>query len=269
MPLSLFNIDSARDKTLRGIENMFRCFYNQTLNLPSDKLGDVLDDCISLLDIAENYDAVAPTAESIDISLLRAGTGLFRAIAKSPASWLKFGIRISSPTIFKEALIHLVGQWNTISEDQKEEIDDSLLPLVRGKVRYLSGLKAAVEVRILGHYHETIQKSITEQPSRANYANDIYPWMVVSYFRHWFAQQIASGNTKDAPDGGFKFYSEIFEGGQAYLSRRDSDAFYTTFPMTKKGKTIFDNHLTVYKNSIKQFARPILINRSQLELGGK
>lgn len=48
-------------------------------------------------------------------------------------------------------------------------------------------------------------------------------------------------------DGGYKFYSNIYEGNTAYLSLEDIESFHRMFPMSKKGQSCFKSYVNIYK----------------------
>ena len=247
-------------------DNLFRALYNEALDIDGTDLASVLGDCMGLVNIAENYECVSCVAESVDIALLRQGQVLFKSIANNPVAWANFAMRIKSPTIMKDCLIHLVGKWRMLSEREHSELNPSVATICQRKHEDLRTMKSAIELRILGHYSSVVQKPVHENPGRMSYGNDIYSWMALSFFRHWFSQSICENKTFDAEDGGFKFYQALHRGGQSYLDRIQCESFHLYFPMSRKGKTVFENHLAAYKADIQPFAAPLLVNRSQLEL---
>ena len=247
-------------------DNLFRGFYNETIDIDNTDLAKVLEDCIGLLNVAENYACLPCVAESIDIALLRQGQVLFKSIAQNPAAWANLAIRIKSPTIMKDCLIHLTGKWKMLSESEKNDLDTKIVEICQRKYDGLRTMKSAIEIRCLGHYSNIIQKPIHENPGRTSYGNDVYSWMALSLFRHWFCQSICENKTFDADDGGFRFYLALYRGGQAYLDRAQCEDFHMYFPMSRKGKTVFENHLAAYKADIQSFAAPLLMNRTHLEL---
>jgi hypothetical protein len=271
-PSALPDIDNGRvpSEVYTHYDNMFRAFYNEPLVLDNRNLATVLHDCMGLVDVAEKYGCVSAIRESVDIALLRQGQVLFKSISQNPAAWANFSCRVQSPTIFKECLIHLVGQWTMLSEDHKAELFGDITKVCERKHKEFQLLKEGIELRILGHYSVSVQKKDSKDPNdnpgRMQYANDIYPWMALALFRHWFAQNIAQKNNFDAKDGGYSFYYMMSKGGQAYLDRNQCLKFHLYCPMSQKGRTVFENHLSAYKAEIQTFVEPLMLNRTQLEL---
>ena len=242
--------------------------YNEALVIDDKSLETVLQSCIGLVDVAAMYGCTSSVRESVDIALLRKGQGLFRAICQNPVAWAKFACGVQSPTIFRESLIHLVGKWTMMSKEEKSELLPEVMKVCERKHRQFQLLKEGIELRIIGHYSVSVQKKDSKDtndiPGRMQYANDIYPWMALSLFRHWFAQNIAQKNNFEAKDGGYSFYYMMSKGGQAYLDREQCLRFHLYCPMSQKGKTVFENHLSAYKAEIQTFVEPLMINRTQL-----
>jgi len=225
--MSLFDVENGRvvKEIYKHYDNLFRAFYNEKPDLDDTNIATVLNDCVGLIDVAENIGSISIISESVDIALLRQGQVLFRSIAANAIAWSDLSFRVRSPSIFKEALIHLVG-----------------------------------------HYPGVVQRQALSNPGRMSYSNDIYMWMVLSLFRHWFSQSICEQRNFLCKDGGATLYRQIGEGGYAYLDRKILEGFHTYFPMSGKGMSVLENHLSVYKQELKPFVSELLTHRSQLDI---
>lgn len=226
----------------------------------------MLNDCVGLIDVAESLGSVNTVSESVDIALLRQGQVLFRSIAANASAWADLAFRVRSPTIFKEALIHLVGQWNMLSEKDRDALNPDVLKICQRKHKELDLMKQAIEIRILGHYPSVVQRRADANPGRMSYSNDIYMWMVLSLFRHWFSQSICEQRNFLSKDGGAILYRQIGEAGSFYLDRKNLEGFHMYFPMSQKGMSVLENHLSVYKQELKPFVNELLVHRSQLDV---
>ena len=264
---SLLDIENGKvpNESLKHYDNLFRSFYNEELNIESKNLATALHDCMGMVNLAENYECVDAVRESVDVALLRKGQVLFKSISQNPVQWANFACRIRSPSIFKDSLIHLVGKWKLLDEEEHANLDLPIMEICQRKYDEFQLEKEVLELRILGHYSAKIQKPESDNPGRMSYANDIYSWMGLCLFRQWFAQNICQGSNLQANDGGYSFYLLLSKGGQAYLDRVQREGFHLYFPMTQKGKTVFENHLNVYKAEVQAFVAPLMANRTQLE----
>ena len=246
-------------------DNLFKAFYNIKPDLDDRDLTAVLEDCMGLLEGAEHIGSATIISESIDVTLLRQGQDLFRAIACNPSHWSNVALRIRSPSIFTEAIIHLVGQWQNQGDKDRSHWMPEVLEVCKIKYGQVDLLKQSIELRILGHYPSVVQRSSSDHPGRMSYSNDIYMWMSIALFRHWFSQSMSEARGRAAKDGGATLYRQIAAGGYTYLDRRALSGFHQYFPMSPKGASCLESHLSAYKEELKPFIQPLLVNRSQLD----
>ncbi|KAI9843285.1 MAG: hypothetical protein M1837_006500 [Sclerophora amabilis] len=258
----------AEKVVYKHYDNLFRAFYNLQLGLDDSNIATALEDSMGLIDVARRLGSMSVVSESIDISLLRQGQVLFRSIASNAMAWSKLANRVKSPSMFREAVIHLVGQWQAIPETDRALLDVEVRDLCRRKYQQLDLQKQAIEIRILGHYSDSLQRLASANPGRNSYSNDIYGWMSVALFRHWFTQCICEGRGRGGQDGGAALYRQIGAGSHAYLTRQDMNTFHQYFPMTSKGSTCLEGCLTSYKEDLKPFVAELLKHRSEVDVSG-
>ena len=265
---SLLDIENGKvvSEIYKHYDNLFRAYYNKKPDLDDTNIATVLNDCVGLIDVAENLGSIQTISESVDIALLRQGQVLFRSIAANAIAWADLAFRVRSPTIFKEAMIHLIGQWNRLPQADRDTLNPEVLKICQRKHDELNLMKQAIEIRILGHYPGVVQRQALTNPGRMSYSNDIYMWMVLSLFRHWFSQSICEQRNFLCKDGGATLYRQIGEGGYTYLDRKTLEGFHTYFPMSGKGMSVLENHLSVYKQELKPFVSELLTHRSQLDI---
>ena len=216
---------------------------------------------MGLVDVAESIGSVDRVRELVDLALIRQDHILWQAIARNPTAWTELGRRVHSPTIFKEGVIHLVGTWPHVAENIKEDMDKAVRALVERKFKELGISKEAIEMRILGHYPDFLTRDAADKPGRPSYASDIYMWMAICFFRHWFAQAISEDKTRRAADGGYAFYNALAKGGQAYLSHRDFQSFHKYFPMSSKACNVLEANMGSLKEDVKKFVADICVSR--------
>ncbi|KAK5064654.1 hypothetical protein LTR84_000488 [Exophiala bonariae] len=257
-------VDKSNDKAWDWV---FGLFYSRAPVFDSENLQVVLDHVISMIECAEIIGSEKFIYQTADLALLRHDNVLWTSILGAPAVWIEFACRLHSPSIFTEAAIHLVGQWETLSDAVKEGIPKSARLTIAQKARELSIVKEAVELRILGHYPAYTTRKAAQKPGRPSYANDIYMWMCIGFFRQWFAQCISDDRTRRAPDGGLNIYCAIAEGGQAYLSHLDFQEFHRYFPMSIKATHVLEAHMGVLKKDLQAFVEPLIEQNTHLKRG--
>lgn len=180
--------DDLSDETFRSYDNLFRIFYNYPPALDTENIANAYVECKSLLKLANIYDSLDIIGPRTDHHLIRFQGRLWKQIAKYPPSYLKLGFLARSKDIFREALIHVVGQWPAGERQLRGEVPQDVIELIEDKVDELEDTKARVESKL---WRLTLT---TSRGERVNPQNDWLGWLVMSFWRQWFAE-----NTTPAP----------------------------------------------------------------------
>lgn len=262
------NQSSNKDPIIfQHYHNILGSYYGEDVELDDANMTTLLHSVTRLICVADYLQSMKAISKAIDNKLLSQGPVLYRSIANSPILWMNTAYSIKSEVILKEALIHLVGNWNAVEDHMKAVIHPEMQSICKVKLEELISLRRNVNSQILGQYPEHIQREHgSNEIGRASYSNDIMTWMAIAVFRQYVGQAIARGLTFEAEDGGFEFYHKLNTGGQAYLDRSMVRQFHYRFPMSSKGQIVLENHLDDLKKMIKPFIQGIICNRSQLDI---
>lgn len=260
-----FEAGEASPARYKYWEMLFTMFYNRPVEFDDTTLATVLSDCMHLADVAESVGAMEGVRVNIDLNLMRQGNILYSSIASNPIVWANLGYRIRSQTIFKECLIHGVGKWNMLSDIDKADLQPEIRVIMERKFEQLDKAKQALEIRILGHYPAHLTRHAGDRPGRATYASDIYMWMAICFYRQYFAQAIADKRNHVARDGGFEFYRQLGQGGQAYLNHETFQNFHMYFPMSSKACNVLEANMGILKEEIKPFVKDLLVHRAMID----
>ncbi|KAG5948487.1 hypothetical protein E4U60_001635 [Claviceps pazoutovae] len=122
---------------LRNYDNLFRIFYNCRPMLVDADVDRAFHQCKSLLELADQYDALAVVRPYVEHHLLQFQSTLWKEIAIDARGYLQFSCMLRSKVIFKEALIHIVGIWYLFQERPEFEIPDPVLDTAERKVHEL------------------------------------------------------------------------------------------------------------------------------------
>lgn len=260
-----FDNGKVANQTNRAWDWLFGKFYNREPTFDDTSLATVLGCVMGLIECAESIGSIDHVRDVVDLALMRQDTVLWTSIMGNPIVWIELGRRVRSPSIYTEAAIHLVGQWRTIADEDKAQLNADIRNILQRKADDLAIAKEAIELRILGHYPEFMTRKAIDKPGRPSYSSDIYMWMAVSFFRHWFCQSQSDDRTRRAPDGGLNFYAALCEGGQAYLTHLDFQEFHRYFPMSIKACHVLETNMGVLKEDIKPFVHDLLTERTHLK----
>ncbi|KAK5083031.1 hypothetical protein LTR05_006913 [Lithohypha guttulata] len=244
---------------------LFGCFYGITPAFDTSTFGATVLDCSNLLEVADTIAAVTHIREVVDLALLRQDKVLWPSIATNPVVWAELGRRVKSPAIFREAVVHIVGKWKMLSEATKGQLRAATKELCQRKWDELELAKRAIEIRIAGHYPEFLCRNHVDKPHRTGYANDIYMWMALSCFRQYVSQSGNDGMNRQAEDGGYAWYKQFSQGGDAYLDHDAMRAFHTYFPMSSKACSVLESHMNVLKEDMKVFVKDLMVVRTHID----
>ncbi|KAF2134860.1 hypothetical protein P153DRAFT_305699 [Dothidotthia symphoricarpi CBS 119687] len=252
-------------------ESIFYAFYNRELTIDDSDMHAALSDCYQLLQISDYLGCTGLISKPIEVALLKHGQDLFRAIQGAPYAWIEMAHRIRSELIFKECIIHLVGNWKTFKAQPAltERLRDvpGLRTLVEKYHRVLLTSCRALELGIMSLYPGDMRLPVADLPiKREAYAKDILVWMGLTFFRHCIAQRLIMEKGRAAPDCGFELYSQLGAGGDAYLDKTVITQFHTRFPMTKKALNVLENHILEIKACMKRVVEQHGLLKSNCQL---
>jgi hypothetical protein len=248
------------ETTFRHYESVLYAFYNRELTIDSSDVPSALQDCDDLLQISDYLGCTSLFCKPIEVALFKHGQALFPWIQKAPHLYIEFASRIRSEIMFRECMIHLVGNWGVIKNN----------PQVSKRIRLLPGLRALIEkyhrallkkgekleLAIMAQYPGGIATPSEDLPiKREAYARDILIWMALTFFRHWLTQRLLLNKGRHAPDSGYELYKQLSVGGEEYMDRTVMVQFHSKFPMTKKALNVLSAHVTEIKSFVAKMVQ--------------
>ncbi|KZM22285.1 phospholipid-translocating ATPase rsb1 [Ascochyta rabiei] len=259
------------NQAFANYESILYAFYNKELAVDDTDMSAALFDCYQLLQISDYLGCTGLISKPIEVALFKHGQDLFRAIQGVPYAWIELAYRIRSELIFRECVVHLVGNWKVFKT--KYNMIDRLrdIPSVRGLVENYHHILLekckSLELSVLSHYPQVIRLPSEDLPiKRESYGKDILVWMALTFFRHWVSQRLITGKGRDAPDCGYELFFALGNGGDAYMDKSVINQFHTRFPMTKKAMNVLENHLYEFKECIKKVVDDSKVLRSHCQL---
>jgi hypothetical protein len=107
-------------------EAILYAFYNVEIKICDTDMGSALNDCAGMLQVADYLGCINVISKPIEVALTKHGQLLFRypgpsrcssAIQAHPAAWATSSLMLQSELIFREALVHLSGNWKRLRAD--------------------------------------------------------------------------------------------------------------------------------------------------------
>lgn len=240
----------------------------------------VLHAIVGLTDVAEAVGSIHIVSLAIDNALVKQGQLLYRSIATHATAWADLALRVRSEIIFRDAIVHMVGQWGVLSKDKEamEVMHPQIRTLCADKHKQLDEMKSAIELRIMGHYPLHLQRlapgtgtgpgSTTlrgtgNSVKTTRYQGDVLSWMALNLFRHWLGQHVCAEMNRKAADGGYVFYHALAAGGDKYVDHDAIENFTQYFPLSKKSRNAFEGHLGTLKEGVKPYVHALVQHKSQ------
>lgn len=244
---------------------VFGCFYGENPSFDTSTFGATVNDCVALVETADAIGAIGTVRGPVDLALLQQDAVLWKSVANDPTIWAELGRRVRSSAIFKEAVVHIVGRWKMLNPNTKQALPEDIHQLCQRKWDELELAKRAIEIRIASHYPAFLCQNSEDRPQRTTYANDIYMWMAIAYFRQYLSQSGNDCKNRMAEDGGYAWYKMIATGGDSYLHHEDMKAFHQFFPMSSKACSVLESNMNVLKDEVKPFVQQLMTNRTHID----
>ncbi|KAK6831767.1 hypothetical protein RU639_002726 [Aspergillus parasiticus] len=244
--------------------NMFKILYGLCPLLDQGGLQNVLSRCWELVNLADCLRATRAVFPAIVDALQGLGPHFYALIAEDPINWIKLGTYMRSALIFKEAAIHIIGNWNAL-EDDLDYLPSVVHELCESKQAELVEFKQLLEARMLTYCpYTTLRGASCTEDINTPCVKDFGLWTAMTYYSQWFCMAVAEDRTYCARDGGAAFYRAIHAGGDAYLDTEEQ-ANTNAFRMSVYRAKMLDKTLNILKSGMSKFVSVLLVNESHYD----
>lgn len=164
------NGKGAKPGYLSAYDNIFRCFYalDPILSDPSDEEEALFTHrSVHLIQAAERIQASRPVRRAIESYLLGLGPILWKHVVAYPQCYADLAIRLESPMIFKEAMVHVIGAWglpggmSEMGVSQVEGNSSIVQAIAERKVAELDEIKKKVESNLIDFIPPYLKKQVS------------------------------------------------------------------------------------------------------------
>ncbi|KAE8364574.1 hypothetical protein BDV27DRAFT_157718 [Aspergillus caelatus] len=244
--------------------NMFKILYGLCPLLDHGGLQNVLCRCWDVVNLADCLRATRTVFPAIVDALRELGPHFYALTAEDPINWIKLGTYMRSALIFKEAAIHVIGNWNALQGDL-DYLPSVVHELCESKQAELVEFKQLLEARMLTYCPYTIVPATScAEDMTTPCVKDFGMWTAMTYYSQWFCMAVAENRTYYARDGGAAFYRAIYTGGDAYLDTEEQ-ATTNAFPMSAYRAKMLDRTLNILKGEMSKFVSVLLVNESHYD----
>ncbi|KAF7930169.1 hypothetical protein BELL_0086g00050 [Botrytis elliptica] len=220
----------VEQKVLDAYRSLFLCYFGCAPTISTTNSATAASQSMLLIKIANLYDSAKVVRPYIVASLLSLGRSLYASIRRNPPNFLLLAYKLQCSPIFKEALIHIVGQYPSWPWLTKEDrMGHDLGRVIRKKFEDLQDMRFEANGPLF-------QSCIVKDKVRVSINNldrstfDV--WVIVQIWHDWFSQQLRHCTLVQRHEHRNvekNMYKLIAQGGDAYLKIDDVMAMIEPF----------------------------------------
>lgn len=175
--------------------------------------------------------------------------------------------------MFREAIIHLVGQIDARESDVrrstfdgKGEVFSNIKDLISKKVKQMRELKEQIENELLMFfpmemYHP--HTGIAYVPDRTVYSAEIYMYQARSIFQQYISTAYHNNLHHAADDGGVRLYRTINKGEDAYLTPASLGNWTERFASSARALSLLHQAIEKVKEEAKGYMKELMRDNTQ------
>jgi hypothetical protein len=207
------NGDEMRLAFVEAHNNLLLLFHGKEPKLDSNNISNAIAQIEPLGWIAYKYKCLPLVRLHLNNHLFQFGRELYEAVLENPPRWLFLSHLLACAPVYKEAMIHIIGQYPLYPWSKKPS--SKLTPhlgLIRKKADELKILKASIN-------EELFNSSICIDGRRLSSLDlrnaDFDTWFIVQLWQDWFRESLSNQSASEHGVG--TTYRLMAQGGNAYL----------------------------------------------------
>jgi hypothetical protein len=213
--------DLDLEDTFAAYNNLFLAYYNLPLVIDTDNISFALHKAEMLLNISEFYGSTHVVRPLLKTILHEYGRELYKAILRDPPRWLFLAIRLECAPIFREAVIHIVGNHPHWPSEliPRNKFDTETLNFLDKKVDDLQSMRAKVNEAL---FMSTLLVDGKEVCLNKANKSVLDTWVTVQLWRDWFCRSLnRTKASRDFKNIDARMYRTMSKGDDAYLAFDD------------------------------------------------
>lgn len=217
--------NNIKQRFVENCDNLFRAYYNQKLNIDHKNLDKALEQAEDLLELATKYDSLYVVQQRLPEYIFNFQRELYKAVARDPPRWLKLSLQLQSAPIFKEAVLHIVGNYPKWQDLAFGVINSSpnMIKYLERKITHFKAFKNDIDEHLLRNNHWRVSNdpdTKMKEPTIFDVEEPDYNvYLVNMAWKDWYGQSLSRAkearaqNHEDAT-----MYREIASGGDCFLN---------------------------------------------------
>ncbi|TGO63030.1 hypothetical protein BOTNAR_0106g00260 [Botryotinia narcissicola] len=261
---------------LDAYRSLFLCYFGCAPTISTINAATAASQSNLLIKIATLYDSVKVVRPYIVAALLSLGRSLYASIRRNPPHFLILANKLQCAPIFKEALIHIVGQYPSWPWLTKEDRMSQVLgKVIQIKFDDLQDMRFKINDALF-------QSCLVKEKVRVSINNSdkstFDMWIIVQIWHDWFSQQLRQCKMVRRHENRSvekNMYRLIAQGGDAYLGIDDVMAMIEPFRAgseTREWGHWKKDQVELQLNMLKKYAsdnvKGLLVNELMGDTGG-
>lgn len=245
---------------------LFRLFHNMMPEIDRQDVRKSLRQTENINGAAQIYRCLPLVRHYLSNEMLQLGRELFKAILLDPPRWLLLALLFQCAPIFKEAMIHIIGNyphypWTKVLAS---DLPQAVLDLIRKKVDELRALKASIDRDLFTSSICISGESLTFPTlPKANFDT----WFIVQLWQDWFRHSITKHFNAKHTIGAL--YRLMARGGDGYLDYKsvlESLASYKGKSFGSWNLELVEADLRIMKDFAQKRVKELVVNNSMLDV---
>lgn len=258
---------------LSAYHNLFLIYYGRAPIIDTKDIDTALQQAEILIRVAELYGSIPIVRPYLGNCMMQFGRDVYTAILQDPPRWLQLSLYLESAPIFKEAIIHIIGNlpnwpWSTV---QLRDFPDDLKGsngFFERKLDYLESLQRDVDRKLTMSSIKINGEEAQLDPENKRTYNT---WLVLQLWKNWFTRSISKDESSNpSVCGSGTVYRLISKGGDAYLPSEtivaQIKALRDLNRMVKGDKQEIEEDLKLMKDFAQKEVRLLCVNNSMLSV---
>lgn len=260
--------NNIKQRFIENFDILLRAIYYTPPKIDYKNIDTALEQAESLLQLAATFGCLPVVQAHVAVSILGFQRELYETIARDPPRWLRLSLQLHSPPIFKEAVLHIVGNYPKWRDATCEAIStfSNVIEYIDCKINLFIAVKNKIDQELLSDNHWCVDN---EQLTLFNAEEPTYnTYLINMAWKDWFGLSLKKADKERAQNHeDATMYRVIANGGEFFMN---PDFICHRLQNIRSQQFSEDEVEEIYKDlaKLKEYAqemvRPLCINKREL-----
>jgi hypothetical protein len=262
-----------RQEVLDAYNNLFLIYYSKAPIIDETNIDIALEQLKLLAALAETYWSASIVVPHIEAILFRFQGAVLDAIISDPPRWMMLSMKIKSKVIYREAMIHVAGNYPIwpCSTMSPSDLPPHIVQFIELSYSQTAILKSEIDQKL---FCNTIARLDDDCEVTMKENGATTTWFTIQLWRNWFTERVihySKIKEKHRKNEDGVLYRLIARGGDEYLPLTAVIAALAKLRIEKGNSGDVDvdevsNDLATLKKQAQDIVAPLCVNRSRLPI---